>query len=409
MTLAIFKVMLLALLRDRGAMAMAFMLPPLIYIIFAAIFSGTAGSDLSLRVAVLDPAGTEVTERLSDAIGRDGAFRKVVRLSATREQLEAMLRRDEADVGIIIRHDPTDSRNIASAPVVVIADAGKAVASSVVAGHIQRLFGASLPDAMYRRTFADIELSFVTLSQAQRARVDATIEAVRKAGEDQAPDRRAGAAPLVEQTQIASLSRAPAPVVYYAGAVGILFLLLSAVQGAMSLIDERQNGVLVRLANGGSGALAALVAGKFLFLVLQGMAQVGLILTIAAAVYKVDIVARFLALTIATVAAAAAASGLALLLAAACRSRQQAQTLANALVLIISALGGSMVPRFLMPGWLQTFSWVMPNSWAIEAYHGILWRNAPASELALPIGLLAAFALVGLMIAIWIIRRDLSR
>lgn len=38
MILAMLKVMALSLIRDRGALAMAFLLPPTIFVIFAAIF-----------------------------------------------------------------------------------------------------------------------------------------------------------------------------------------------------------------------------------------------------------------------------------------------------------------------------------------------------------------------------------
>ena len=41
---AAFRVMLLTLLRDRAALVMAFVLPTVIFSIFAAIFSGAIGT-----------------------------------------------------------------------------------------------------------------------------------------------------------------------------------------------------------------------------------------------------------------------------------------------------------------------------------------------------------------------------
>ncbi len=41
-------VMLLATVRDRAAVSMSFLLPPILFIVFAAIFSGTSGPDLKL-------------------------------------------------------------------------------------------------------------------------------------------------------------------------------------------------------------------------------------------------------------------------------------------------------------------------------------------------------------------------
>ncbi|BBI60562.1 hypothetical protein HSBAA_18680 [Vreelandella sulfidaeris] len=68
-------------------------------------------------------------------------------------------------------------------------------------------------------------------------------------------------------------------------------------------------------------------------------------------------------------------------------------------VLTISSLGGSMVPRFMMPDWLQTVSLFTPNAWAIEGFYGALIRGDSWAQLAQPGGILAAVALVCLLLA----------
>jgi len=44
--LAMLRVMALSVIRDRGALALAFLLPPIIFIIFATIFSGSSGEEM---------------------------------------------------------------------------------------------------------------------------------------------------------------------------------------------------------------------------------------------------------------------------------------------------------------------------------------------------------------------------
>ena len=78
--------------------------------------------------------------------------------------------------------------------------------------------------------------------------------------------------------------------------------------------------------------------------------------------------------------------GLALALATACRTRRQAQTLANVAILVLSAIGGSMVPRFFMPPLLQDLGWITPNTWALEAYTAIFWRDEPVGALLAAVG-----------------------
>ena len=94
-----------------------------------------------------------------------------------------------------------------------------------------------------------------------------------------------------------------------------------------------------------------------------------------------------------------------MVIAAACRTKRQAQTLANVAILVVSALGGSMVPRFFMPQVMQDLGWLTPNTWALEAYTAIFWRDEPLGSLVLPWSMLVAAAMVGL----WVARRAARR
>ena len=184
----------------------------------------------------------------------------------------------------------------------------------------------------------------------------------------------------------------------------MLFLLLSAVHGAVTLFEERDTGVLERIVTG-PGTTVVLVNGKFLYIMAQGFMQVWVIFLVAWLVHGVDLPGHWLQWTVTTLAAAAAAAGLALAITTSFTTRQQAQTFANIAVLILSALGGSMVPRFLMPRFLQEIGWITPNAWALEAYTSIFWRDGSYTELLLPIALLIVAALLGLAIAQRLTRR----
>jgi len=40
-----------------------------------------------------------------------------------------------------------------------------------------------------------------------------------------------------------------------------------------------------------------------------------------------------------------------------------------------------MVPRFMMPNWLQNIGAITPNFWSIEAFYGVLARGQSVLEL----------------------------
>jgi ABC-2 type transport system permease protein len=192
---------------------------------------------------------------------------------------------------------------------------------------------------------------------------------------------------------------------YYAAAVAILFLMFAAMQGAISLVDERSSGIVDRLV-AGPGGIGVVVIGKGLFLTLQGLLQSGLIFAVAWSIYGLDWLGRFWPWLVTAVLAASVAAWLGLLLASLCRSRQQAQTASAFVVLILAAVGGSMVPRFLMPSWLRDLGWMTPNAWVIDAWHGTFWGEQGVAELAPAWAILAGFTLATMLLSLWLADRN---
>lgn len=406
MIVAVFRAMLLAILRDRGAFAMAFVLPPLIYVIFAAIFSVATGGDLRVKIAIVDNVKSESSARLVAALGDSKELRVVAGPATTEAGLETMVRRSEIDAGLIIRADPADLER-RQTPIRVIGDAGRAIAVPIVTGHLLKLFGEYLPDVSYQQAVADLEQQLGGLTADQQRKRDAVIADLRREAKEPGPKAGSLRDMLVDNVMIKPANAANAAVVYYAGAVTFMFLLFAAAQSAMSLIDERESGVVDRIV-ASTGGVGVVITGKFLFLLLQGIVQSALIFAIASFAYGVNTLERLPGWTLTTVAAAACAASLGLLIAAACQSRQQAATLSNFMVLVLSAIGGSMVPRFLMPPWLQDISWITPNAWTIEAYHRLLWQNTPLTEILVPVSILCGASLIGLVMATVFLRQRLS-
>src|SRR5690606_35530875 len=96
---AMFRVMALSVIRDRGALALAFLLPPVIFLIFAAIFASASGGDIRLQVAIGASGQTAFSTRLEAALRADEVLRILPGSSASREAITRLIENGRADVG----------------------------------------------------------------------------------------------------------------------------------------------------------------------------------------------------------------------------------------------------------------------------------------------------------------------
>jgi len=351
---AMFKIMWLRLWRDKGALVLAFILPGFIFAIFAAIFANASGGSLDLRVAMAVQSDAPSSTALAKTLADDVDFTLTTQPDWTKDTITERVRLGQDDVGFVIESDIADAGKPA---ILIIKDPSREVAATVLKGQIREVLAAQI-GADSPQLFKDIS-----------------------------------ALGYVKGNLLSDQS-----VTYYVGATAILFLLFSAMQGANLTIEERNNGISDRLMVGPKGALS-LLTGKFLFLTLIGFVQAAIIVAVAHVVFNVPVTGLLLALGLACLGSAMLAAGLALLVAALCQSQPQMHTVSTFIVLLFSAIGGSMVPRFMMPDWLQTIGQITPNFWAIEAFYGILARGQSVPEFWLVWCVLYGGAAISLVLA----------
>jgi len=168
---------------------------------------------------------------------------------------------------------------------------------------------------------------------------------------------------------------------FYAAGVGVMFLLFSSVAGAGgALLDEAEAGTLERVLSTNVG-LTGLLAGKWIFLALGGVAQLTVMFLWGSVVFGVPLFSHLPGFFVMTTVTAGAAAALGLVLATLARSREQLSGFSTILVLTMSALGGSMFPRFLMSETMQKVGLLTFNAWALDGYLKVFWRDAPLWQL----------------------------
>lgn len=101
-----------------------------------------------------------------------------------------------------------------------------------------------------------------------------------------------------------------------------------------------------------------------------------------------------------------AALGYAMVIAVVCRTIEQATTLGGAGNLILGAVGGIMVPTFVMPEFMQKLAIISPMSWGLQGFLDIFLRGGSACDV-LPEALsLSVLGILALLMALILLKRQ---
>jgi len=188
-------------------------------------------------------------------------------------------------------------------------------------------------------------------------------------------------------------------VAFSAAGIGVMFLLFSSVAGAGgALLEEAESGTLERVLSTNVG-MPGLLVGKWIFLSLVGCAQLTVMFLWGRLVFDLPLFQHVPGFAIMTASTAAAAAALGLMLATIARTRAQLSGFSTILILTMSALGGSMFPRFLMSETMQRIGLLTFNAWALDGYVKVFWRDAPLWQLWPQVAVLIVLTLVFLAAA----------
>ena len=163
------------------------------------------------------------------------------------------------------------------------------------------------------------------------------------------------------------------------------------------LIQERNDGTLIRLGTFGVSPTAVL-GGKLLAFMLLNWLQLILMLTVGhwlvpllgGDALQVNVTLGWFILMVFSTSAAAV--GLALLIAAYTRSFEHAAALGGGLNVVLAAIAGIMVPRMLMPPGLQDISEWSPMGWALDGMQSVFLGDPESAFIVPRVGLLLVFS-----------------
>lgn len=176
-------------------------------------------------------------------------------------------------------------------------------------------------------------------------------------------------------------------------------------------IVERREGTLARLASQ-QVPVAMVLAGKIGPFFVINLVQA--VLMLAAGVTLVPwlggealaLPARWDLLAAVSAATSLAAIGWGLLVAVLARTLEQATVIGGVGNILAAAIGGIMVPRFVMPPTMQNLAEISPMAWALDGFHAVILRGGAVADIALPCLKLVVLGAALAGAAIWIHHRS---
>ncbi|HLI02622.1 MAG TPA: ABC transporter permease [Terracidiphilus sp.] len=402
MILSIARTALVALRRDRAALALAFILPVAFFTIFAVIFGGQHNATPRVTVVVVDQDRSEASRQLVAGLEQEGSL-DILTTHSVRGQsavpfdfaaAQAAVKAGDAPVALIIPKGFGD-RPITLGPALpgvairMLNDTSDAIAPQVVMGLLQKVAMVSMRERMAQLGLDYAAKEVGGFTPGQKKRLEDELAALHREMEADA-NRPSGAQASssddfsglikVDRSAVAGESQNKNVISFYAAAIGVMFLLFTASGSAGSLLDEAESGALDRVLSS-RVTMGTLLGGKLFYNTLLAFTQLVVMFVWAWAAFKMDFFSHIPGFLVMGLSSAVTVAAFGILLASMCRTRAQLGAISTLLILMMSAIGGSMFPRYLMPPAVQKAGLFTINAWAIDGFTKVFWRDLPISSL----------------------------
>lgn len=416
------------LYRDLGAVIGSFVAPVIILVVFGIIYSGMAGDSGSwdIDILVVDQVKSDRSQAFIENLQNEDIFTLTTTEGGDSESGDEIPLTEERVIELILDGDATlglvyhgESENpefpIMDVPSMTLYYSPSAgMEREVTAGLIQRAvfmnLGTDMPREGVNILLEQVGLEDTPAGNLITGFMDRWIGEWEDEMESEDEDSEGGIGGMMEglidleqEEVIREEVRRGNP--YMANSISgliVMFLLFSVSYAAASLLKEQQEGTIRRLLMAPI-TVDAIILGKFLSIGFNSLCQVAVMLIVSIFAFNVNIVGNLFPVIVISVATVAAVTAFGMILSAVARSYEQINSAITIIVLTMSAVGGSMFPRILMPDWMKDFGLLTINGWAIEGYldaiyyykdAGSILGYGPASNFAEFIGNSEAIVLI---------------
>jgi len=383
--------------KDRKAVVLTFLLPIGLTTLFMMIFGGTGGNSGmgELELGVCDLLQNEASQQTVVDLDSNKSFK--VEMVEDSIALMDKVHKGKVDAGIII-----SEKEGKSPAYTLVLDGSKEVQNSMLKPMLSFQLMGSGGGGMREVISGKIKEAFPGFSDSDQVVFNQKFDEFTNMDITQLSGGNM-------ETKVLKPGNGINPGAIQAIAGTALMTLLFAVAGmGAGIIEEKEKGTLRRILIAPIRPLDFMFA-KFISSIVISFLQLLFTLLFCWLVFQLPVFNRPLELALLIVFTAAACSSFGILLAGICDSRKQIESLSTIVVLLMSLLGGSMIPAFVMPPLMQKFSMLTINYWSSEGFFDLFYRNVDTSYFLIKIGILALFSVALIGVSVLLFRKKLSR
>ncbi|MBI3511821.1 MAG: ABC transporter permease [Bacteroidetes bacterium] len=380
---------------DRRALLMTFFMPVALISIFAMAFGGERehnAKPMNLLVADLDQ-----TKSSKDIITQIDSLKNI---SVTRIPLDSGTRLvktgEESELLIFNKGFGDSLENANPLPLEMKYDPSKAAETGMMQqalmSSLMRMIGK---DFVMKRVMKKVEKmnGGAPLDSSAKSNMQNMFASNFGGGDN------SGGPPInIEMSSVVEEKQSSPGLIQAVAGTAVMMLLFGLAAMGAGMLEEKENGTLKRLLYSPVKSIHILL-GKTIASILLALMQLSVLFLYASYAFHLDLGKNVPALLLMMLTTAYACAGFGMFLASIAKSRQQVQMLSSIIVLSMSAIGGSMIPTFLMPAFMQKMSLFSVNYWSIQGFYDIYWRNLAFSDTAFLLRPLMLFLIgTGMMI-----------
>jgi ABC-2 type transport system permease protein len=337
---------LLVIVRDKQALLTLIAMPLLLIAILGAAFGDMMDGDEDVtfkkfKLGIVNLDQGQLGEVLSEEVFKKGLSHQIEVTYFQEDEMYKKIRDHQLEVGIVIDEDFTTSLMTgeqAGTKLITVPDPG--IKAIIVTSVIEQ-FAQNIPIEAMSANMALPVQSNVQLEEPTQILLNVTsIEA--------------------NATPVSSFQ-------YYAAAMGVMFLLMTVVQGVSTMILEKEQEVYKRLLISNLTYINYLT-GKMIGLIALSLLQAFVIIIGTRILFGVDWGDSFLGVVVMTFAFVVSACGLGVLAGSFIKTEKAFSAAGMLGTQIFAALGGSMAPLYIFPDWFVTVSKILPNGLALQTY-----------------------------------------